>query len=67
MIKIFFKKNNFVRPVYDLKKKNFIEDDRQWSLVSGSYHTKISMGLLNLYEVTKNKKILKIWQENFRQ
>lgn len=59
MIKIFFKKFFSVRPVFNLKTKKFTEDNRQWSLVSGSYHTKISMGLLSLYEVTKNEKYLR--------
>ena len=59
IINNFFKKNYNVRPAFNLKSKKFIENRRQWSLVSGSYHTKISMGLLNLYEVTKNDQYLK--------
>lgn len=54
----FFKKNNQIKPVYDLKNKKFIEDAKEWSLVSGSYHTKISMGYFNLYKATKKKKYL---------
>ncbi len=38
-----------------LKKKFFIKNLNEWSLVSGSYHTKISMGLLNLHKATKKK------------
>ncbi len=51
------KKNSEVRPVYDLSKKKFILNTKEWSLVPGSYHTKISMGILNLYKTTKKKNI----------
>ncbi len=49
------KKNGEIKPIYDLKKKSFVEDKKKWSWVSGSYHTKISIGLLNLYSVNKKK------------
>jgi hypothetical protein len=54
----FIKRNNEIRPVYDVKKNQFINDSKEWSLVSGSYHTKIAMGYLNLYKNTKKKKYL---------
>ena len=54
----FFKNKGEIKPVYDLKKKIFFQNLNQWSLVSGSYHTKISMGLLNLYKATLKKKYL---------
>ena len=49
------KKNGQIKPIYDLKKNSFVEDKKKWSWVSGSYHTKISIGLLNLYSVNKKK------------
>tara|TARA_B100000787_G_C16178387_1_gene290342 strand:+ start:654 stop:1853 length:1200 start_codon:yes stop_codon:yes gene_type:complete len=64
----FIKKNDEIRPVYDVKEKKFINNSKEWSLVSGSYHTKIAMGFLNLYKTTKKtfylecgKKILKTY------
>ena len=61
----FFKNKGEIKPVYDLKKKIFLKNLNQWSLVSGSYHTKISMGLLNLYKTTL-KKIFNKWKENIK-
>ena len=58
--KFFLKKNNEVEAVYDVNKKKFIENKDQWSMVSGSYHTKIAMGYLNLYTKTKLTKYLKV-------
>ena len=52
------KKNGEIKPIYDLKKKIFIKNKSKWSWSSGSYHAKISIGLLNLYSVNKNKKFL---------
>ena len=54
----FMKKNGEIRPVYDFKKKIFIHNPKEWSLIPGSYHTKVSMGLLNLYKITKKKTYL---------
>lgn len=58
MCDFFFKKSNQIKPIYDLNKKKFIENKNEWSMVSGSYHTKIAMGYLNLYKLTKIKKYL---------
>ena len=49
-------KTGKIKPVYDFKKKKFIYNSKSWSMVSGSYHTKISIGLFNLYSITKQKK-----------
>ena len=49
------KKNGEIKPIYDLSKNSFVEDKKKWSWISGSYHTKISIGLLNLYSVNKKK------------
>ena len=64
----FIKKNNEISPVYDVKEKKFINNSKEWSLVPGSYHTKIAMGYLNLYKATRKKiylesgkKILKVY------
>jgi hypothetical protein len=54
------KKNGLVKPVYDSAKKKFIFDKKSWSMISGPYHTKISIGLYNLYSVIKKKKYLNV-------
>ncbi len=51
-------KNFYVKPVYEISENKFYESDKEWSLTSSSYHTKIATGLINLYSVTKNKKYL---------
>ena len=48
-------KNDYVKPVYDVSENKFFESDKEWSLTSSSYHTKIATGLINLYSVTKQK------------
>ncbi len=50
------KPNGAFYPVYDVDKRVFIESDKEWSLCSGSYHTKVAIGLINLYEITQNVK-----------
>lgn len=40
--------------VYDTDKSEFFESDSEWSLCSGSYHTKVAIGLINLYDATQN-------------
>ena len=49
---------------YDYKKDKLIEDLSSWSLHSEPHHAKIAIGLLNLYQITKNnllkEKALKI-------
>lgn len=47
------------RPVFDIEKGEFIESDKEWSLCSGSYHTKVAIGLTNLYDVTRQEKYLR--------
>ena len=51
-------KNNGVKPVYEISENKFYESDKEWSTISGSYHTKVATGLVNLYSVTKKKKYL---------
>lgn len=50
--------NNLVKPVYEIEQNKFFESDKEWSTTSGSYHTKISIGLANLYSIVKKKKYL---------
>lgn len=45
-------------PVYQLSEGRFFESDKEWSMTSGSYHVKIAIGLLNLYDLSKKKKYL---------
>lgn len=52
-------KNDNIKPVYDLLDNKFYESDKEWSTTSGSYHTKVAIGLANFYSITK-KKIFKI-------
>ena len=52
-------KNYDVKPIYDIKVSKFFSSDKEWSTTSGSYHTKISMGLMNLYSITKITKYKK--------
>jgi hypothetical protein len=41
------------RPVLDGASGEWIESNDEWSLCSGGYHTKISLGLANVYDVTR--------------
>ena len=50
--------NSLVKPVYEIEQNKFFESDKEWSTTSGSYHTKISIGLANLYSIVKKKKYL---------
>ncbi len=43
------------RPVYDIAANAWLESNAEWSLCSGSYHTKVSLGLANLYDVTQEQ------------
>ena len=43
-------------PVYQIADGKFFESDKEWSMTSGSYHVKIAIGLLNLYDLSKKKK-----------
>lgn len=46
-------------PVYNIAHDQFIESDKEWSLCPGSYHTKIAIGLLNLYDLTRKPSYLR--------
>ena len=45
--------------VYDAKNNKLIDDGEKWSTQSGALHAKLSIGLLNLYELTKEEKYKK--------
>ena len=49
------KKEGVINPVFDTDKNKFIYDKKSWSMISGSYHAKISIGLYNIYSITKKK------------
>jgi len=46
---------------YDFQAKTF--GNGRWSKLPGSYHAKLSIGLLKLYSVTKNEKLVKSVRE----
>lgn len=50
------KPNGAFYPVYNVDKGEFTESNQEWSLCSGSYHTKVALGLINLYDITQNAK-----------
>lgn len=58
LISNFFKRNFELKPIFDIKKKKYIHSKHEWSMISGSYHTKACMGLINLYSVNKQKHLL---------
>ena len=58
--------NNLVKPVYEIEQNKFFESDKEWSTTSGSYHTKISIGLANLFSIVKKKKISRSVKTNLQ-
>ena len=44
--------------VYDAKNNKLIDNGEKWSTQSGCLHAKLSIGLINLYELTNNEKYL---------
>jgi uncharacterized protein YyaL (SSP411 family) len=45
-----------VKPVLDLDSGRFVEDRRMWYKVSGSFHAKIAMPLLQLFLINKDRR-----------
>jgi hypothetical protein len=43
-------------PLYNAKTKRHIESFDKWSNQSGAFHAKVSLGLIDVFEVTKEKK-----------
>ncbi|MDC0153079.1 AGE family epimerase/isomerase [Candidatus Pelagibacter sp.] len=54
------KKEGVINPVFDTDKNKFIYDKKSWSMIPGSYHAKISIGLYNIYSITKKKIYLNV-------
>jgi hypothetical protein len=50
------KPNGAFYPVYEVDSGKLPESDQEWSLCSGSYHTKVAIGLINLFDLTGNSK-----------
>jgi uncharacterized protein YyaL (SSP411 family) len=47
-------KDGSVKPVFDTQSQSFMQDDSLWYKVSGSFHSKITMSLLQLHSINKN-------------
>lgn len=58
MIKKMQKKDGSFHAIYDAKNDLLIDNGDKWSTQSGSFHVKLSIGLINLYEITKDKTYL---------
>lgn len=43
-----------VKPVFNTESQEFLQDDSLWYKVSGSFHSKITMSLLQLHSINKN-------------
>lgn len=50
------KKDGSFYAVYDAKNNKLVDDGEKWSTQSGAYHNKLAIGLLKLYDLTKNEK-----------
>ena len=44
------------KPAYNAATGELPYSDAEWSLCSGSYHTKVAMGLINLFDVTRQSR-----------
>lgn len=42
--------------IYDSQKDELIDTEEKWSTQSGSYHAKLAIGFLKLYDTTRNEK-----------
>lgn len=51
-------KNFNVKPIYDIADNKFYDSDKEWSTTSGSYHTKVALGLAN-YAIIRNSNLAK--------
>jgi uncharacterized protein YyaL (SSP411 family) len=47
-----------IKPLLDIDTGNFVQDEGVWYKASGSFHSKISMSLLQLYSINKNDRLL---------
>ncbi len=46
-----------VKPMFDIDTGNFVQDEKIWYKASGSFHSKITISLLQLYSINKDDKI----------
>lgn len=49
------KKDGFFYAAYNPKRDDYVDDEKKWSFQSGSFHSKIALGLLELHEITGEK------------
>jgi uncharacterized protein YyaL (SSP411 family) len=42
--------------VYDSRRNELVDSEEKWSTQTGSYHAKLAIGLLKLYDATRNEK-----------
>ena len=42
--------------IYDAKNQRLMDDGKKWSTQSGAYHNKLAIGLLKLYDLTRDEK-----------
>lgn len=57
LVKRAIDKDGSVKPVFDTNSETFIQDESLWYKVSGSFHSKITMSLLQLYSINKNDRL----------
>ncbi|MBU2633737.1 MAG: glycoside hydrolase family 88 protein [Nanoarchaeota archaeon] len=56
MINKMQKQNGSFYAIYNAKNNTLKDDGEKWSTQSGAFHAKLSIGLINLYIITKNTK-----------
>ncbi len=49
------KPDGSLNPIYDTKNGEVVNTEQKWSTQSGSYHTKVAMGLVDLYGLTSDQ------------
>jgi len=57
LVEVAQQKNGLFLAVYDTKTGKIMDSSKKWSTQPGSYHAKLSLGLLNLFEITKDKRL----------
>jgi len=57
LIDVMQNRDGSFKACYNLKNRSFEDYDGKWSRASGSYHAKISIGLLKLYNTVQDEKL----------
>lgn len=57
LVKKAIDKDGSVKPVFDTASETFTQDESLWYKVSGSFHSKITMSLLQLHSINKNDEL----------